>query len=380
MVTIQLYLAFGYGEEAEVWGSSVDIQRLFKLGEKTQVMLKEKTEDAENLFTIDCEVAYIDYTDEGEPYVFLFHEDLINDTYRELLEGANWMHLDEEDEAEILDVLDYAPPVASLHDLILVVGDYTSVDKEGYPDKVQVWHRVIEPDDSSVPVFGEKFYSHVILSNGEQYDSESEEFEEYDEDSDPEPTEEQLEQIAELLENPEMLELDDYVFEPGTEPIVEVVLGAETIDLDEPGNPEDGYPVLTFYTAKIGYGEANVGVWCKSIEPYTELDMIADGWQLLPKEALNLQEFRLKERVELALNTFVTMVEDERGTRYIERYEIIDTNLVTEEQFPLIPPALQEMSSGINELTKDFENIDSFLNDWLLETSEEDEDENQKPN
>jgi hypothetical protein len=371
MISVQLYLAFGYGEQAEVWGSSVELERLFRLGEKTQIVLRDSSgDDSEQVVTIDCEVGHIDYTDSGEPYVFIYHEDLINDLYSELLEAANWERMSEEDEDSILDVLDYAPPVAALHDLILVVGDYEIVDKEGYPSGVKVWHRVIEPDDPSVPVFGEKFYSHVILANGDNWEDEA-----FEEDAeDPEPTEEQLQQIAELLNAPEMLELKDREEPTELEPEIEMLMVSETIDLESGGTPEDGYPVLTFYTAKVGYGEANIGVWCRSVEPYTELDMIADGWQLLPKESLNLEDFRLKERVELALNTFVTMVEDETGTRFIERYEIVDPSLVTEEQFALIPPALQEMSSGIQELDKDFENIDSYLNDWLMEVKEEDED------
>lgn len=368
MITVQLYLAFGYGEDAEVWGSSVDVERLFKLGEKTQIVLRDSSAgDSEEIYTIDCEVSYIDYTETGEPYVFLCNDEPITELYKDLLEGANWSRMEEEDEEDILDVLDYAPPVAALHDLVLVVGDYTSVDEQGYPDKVQVWHRAIEPNDPIVPVFGEKFLSHVILANGDsEYEVE-----------DPEPTEEQLAKIAEILDNPEILDIKEVV-SPGTfedysnsTGELEIVIVNDDINLEEPGDPEKGYPVITFYTSKASYGEANIGVWCRSIEPYTELDMIADGWQLLPKEAMNLQDFRLKERVELALNTFLTMVEDENGSRFIERYEIIDPSLVTEEQFALIPPALQEMSLGIKELDKDFENIDAFLNDWVQESEED---------
>lgn len=371
MISVQLYLAFGYGDQAEVWGSSVELERVFKLGEKTQIILRDTSdEEFERVVTIDCEVAHIDYTDSGEPYIFIYHEDFISDEYSELLEAANWERMAEEDEDSILEVLEYAPPVAALHDLILVVGDYESVDADGYPNEVKVWHRVIEPDDPSVPVFGEKFHSHVVLSKAESDFNETP----ISNEEDPEPTEEQINKIHELLNTPEMLELKSKGEPTGLEPEIELLLGSETIDLESAGTPEDGYPVLAFYTAKVDYGEANVGVWCRSIDPYTELDMIADGWKLLPKEALNLDDFRLKERMELALNTFVTMVEDEKGTRFIERYEIIDPSLVTEEKFPLIPPALQEMSVGIQELDRDFENISSYIDDWSLEIREDDED------
>lgn len=371
MVSIQLYITFGYDEEAEVWGSAVEIERLFKLGEKTQIVLRENAEEEDEAISIiDCEVAHIDYTEDGEAMVFAYNDDPATEEMQRLLTAANWTKLEDEDADSIIEVLDYAPPVAALHDLLLVVGDYESVDEEGYPSNLQVWHRMIEPDDPSVPIFGEKFFSHVILANGETAESSEEE---YDDEAE-ELSEEQLEMINDLLsENTELELVGDTP--TGSEPIIHVDMGdIEPIDLEEPGSPEEGYPVLTFYTAKVGYGEASVGVWARAIEPYSELDMIADGWELLSRDALDLQEFRIKERIGLALNTFLTMVQDEKGNRYIERYEIVDPYMVTEEQFLLIPPALQEMSQGIKELSKDFENIDAFLNDWQQESDEEEKD------
>jgi hypothetical protein len=146
----------------------------------------------------------------------------------------------------------------------------------------------------------------------------------------------------------------------------------EQLNLSEPGSPEEGYPILVFYTAKIGYGIAAIGVWLQSLAEYSELDMIADGWELLGKDSINLTDFRLVERIEIARQTHLVMMFDDYDNRYVHEYSLASPENVTEEQFDLIPPALQEFIEGINEMNSEIDSIDTIVSSWMDEDSTDD--------
>jgi hypothetical protein len=390
MLNVYLCVSFGYEPDAEVWATSVEVPRELYLGDATNIKLV--SEETENVYIIECEVAHIGETDEGNEYAYAFNNEPIeNLEVKELLETSGWTLLEREDADNVIDTIDAAPPVAATHDLILAVGDYTQLDESGYPSTVQMWHRIVEPSDVSVPLFGEKFFSHIIMSNNELSDGEEIDIS----DMSDEEVEELIEEIRAngvtlVNKSREEEDEDDPYFNPD-EIIIDKVSGEplehfiefidnnhdepmrfyieEQLTLEEEGSPEAGYPVLVFYTAKTGYGVASIGAWLKDLSEYTELDMIADGWELLGKDSLNLEEFRLKERIDIAKQTHLIMMFDDYDNRYVHEYSLSSPETVTKEQFILIPPALQEFIEGINEMNSEIDSIDSIVSGWMEEES-----------
>lgn len=352
MVDIYLCVSFGYGPDAEVWAASITTERLLQLGEAANISLASEDEE---VYTIESEIIFVGETDEGNNYaVATSDEPVSEESFREALIFSEWTLLSGEDALEVSALVDSSPPVAALHDLLLVVGDYKSKDKFGYPDKIEVWHRVIEPDDVSVPLFGEKFLSHIVLSNGEVDYEDTEEREDLilEDGAD----------LTEIFQGELEVDFDTYP-EIDEEPVV--YLEEPQVELTAEGTPEEGYPVLSFYTAKTGYGVANIGVWAPSIEPYTDFDLIADGWEQLGPELFNALEFRLEERIDLASKTNLVLYYDEDGNRFINQYELTHPEDVTENQFDLIPIALQDFVEDVKAMKVDLENIDSVVGEWL---------------
>jgi hypothetical protein len=358
-----LCVVFGYGEEAEVWAANIVTDRYLNLGEAAKINLSSDTGEE---LSIDGEIIHVGLTEEGNNYAIAVAEEAIEDEeLREALLNSEWTLLEEPESEDVFDIVDTAPPVAALHDLLLVVGDYKSVDEFGYPNAITVWHRVIEPDDVSVPLFGERFYSHIILSNAE---------------IEPQIEEYELEEglsLEEVFEEMDTLEDAPYDGEDKSatsdeeqseEPLIAPTFYIEAeVSLDAEGNPEDGYPVVAFYTAKVDYGVASIGVWTKNIDPYTEFDMIADGWELLGPELFNPLEFRLKERIDIAMQTLLSLSVDEEENRFIHEYALTKPEEIVESQFDLIPPALQDFVVGVKEISQDIDNIDALMGEWVIE-------------
>ena len=364
MVNIYLCVSFGYGEDAEVWAASITAERLLQLGEAANINLSS---DNDEIFVIESEIVFVGETDEGNHYAIAASEDPIADeNFREALLFSEWTLLSGEDALEVSTLIESSPPVAALHDLLLIVGDYKSKDEFGYPDKIQVWHRVIEPSDVSLPLFGEKFLSHVVLSNGEIED-------EYGEEDGENLVLEEGVELSEIFTADFEVSLEEYA-NAGEEPMIYI---EETqVELSEEGTPENGYPVLAFYTAKTDYGMASIGVWAPNIEPYTEFDLIADGWEQLGPELFNALEFRLEERIDLASKTNLVLYYDEDGSRFVSQYALTHPEEVTEDQFDLIPLALQDFAENVKSMKSELEDIDSVVGEWLSKDSSAEEDRN----
>jgi hypothetical protein len=363
MKNVYLCVSFGYEDNAEVWATSVKVPRELCLGDATNINLVSSYGDYKE-YIIECEVAHIGETDEGNDYAYAFNNEAIDDPeIKDSLASAGWSLLEREDADNVIDAIESSPPAAGIHDLLIAVGDYTKVDENGYPNEVQIWHRLIEPSDVSVPLFGEKFFSHIIMSNNELSENEEidisdmneEEVKAFWEDIDAGKRlyvaagEEEAEEESPYF-NPDEIIIDrvdsdasaesDFEFSISTDEPMRFYI-EEQLNLSEPGSPEEGYPILVFYTAKIGYGIAAIGVWLQSLAEYSELDMIADGWELLGKDSINLTDFRLVERIEIARQTHLVMMFDDYDNRYVHEYSLASPENVTEEQFDLIPPALQ---------------------------------------
>lgn len=349
-----LCVSFGYGEEAEVWAANISIERPLYLGEAANISLL--SEDGESL-TIESEIIHVGETNEGNLYAIATSEEPIEDeNFREALLFSDWTKLHGDDSLEVHLIVENAPPVAALHDLLLVVGDYNSVDEAGYPNKIQVWHRLIEPSDVVLPLFGERFLSHVVLSNNE-IESDVEEL-----------TLAEGESLVELFSETgeEYAGADDglgYNEDEEDEPVI--YMEDQEVDIYQEGSPELGYPVLAFYTAKTGYGVASIGVWCPDIAPYTEFDLIADGWEQLGEELFNAMEFRLKERIDLALQTKLVLYSDEDGVRFVGEYALEKPELVEESHFELLPLSLQDFAASVTEINKELDNIDDVIGGWI---------------
>lgn len=395
MMNVYLCVSFGYEPEAEVWATDVEVPRELYLGDATNIRLV--SEEDGTIHIIECEVAHIGETEEGNEYAYAFNNDPIeNPDIKELLAASGWTLLEREDADNVIETIDAAPPVAATHDLLLAIGDYSQVDENGYPNAVQMWHRLVEPSDVSVPLFGEKFFSHIIMSNNELREDEAIDIS----DMSDEEVEALLEEIRiagkaalDKTQGEEEKEEDSPYFNPdeiiidkayeetpegfieSQESMVEPMRFyiEEQLTMEETGSPEEGYPVLVFYTSKIGYGVAAIGAWLKDLGEYTELDMIADGWELLGKESINLTDFRLKERIDIAKQTHLVMMFDDYDNRYVHEYSLLSPEQVTQEQFILLPPALQDFIEGINEMTFELDSIDSIVSAWMEEGSSEGE-------
>lgn len=361
MFSIYLCISFGYGDEAEVWAANITSERLLQLGEAATINLA--TESGKEI-SVASEIIFVGETEDGNNYAVAVSDQAIEDeAFRDALIFSEWSLLSGEEAEDVIDLVDFSPPVAALQDLLLVVGDYTSKDEFGYPDKIQVWHRVLEPSDVSVPLFGEKFFSHVLLSNQEFSD------EPYDSDR---VTLEEGVSLSDLFEGDSKLRHNGEIPEESLDEDHTVIYVEEPpVDINEEGTPEGGYPVITFFTAKKDYGMASLGIWSPNMSPYTEFDLVADGWEQLGEESFNPIDFRLEERITLAMQTNLILSYDDEGNRFISQYSLQNPEAVTAEQFDLIPIALQEFAEGVREISNELDDIDNVIGEWMLEDSEE---------
>jgi hypothetical protein len=332
VVDITLCVAFGSTADHAVWAGTYRTDELPEVGMRTELRLTDSSIEKTDHDSIVAEVIYSDVDSDGDPVVYLFAGPQIPDAdVTDLLVQSSWVELGEEAAFGVMTILDAAPPTAAIHDVLLVIGDPSRTDEQGNPD-VEAWHRVVAPHDPMIPMFAERLYL-------DPTDSMSDPDEDDDFDDDREFPEGDAAVDGEFPDS-RMTNLD--------------------IDLDEPGSPDEGYPCLVFYASKSEPGEAQLGFWVTSLGELTGFDLVAAGWVRLTPEEFDAGDFRVAERVELALRTEIVTDLDEDGDPFLVDFEITDAIDVREDQYELLPHLLQEQAKASHELAR----VEDVIRAW----------------
>lgn len=332
MSNLLMCIAFGSTAAPAVWAGANDLEQMPQVGQVANLEFREASTG--DTLTVSAEFVYVGLDDEGDDVAYLYAGDLPDEQLHTALEGSAWTQLSPEAAKSILAIVESAPPVAAVHDVLLVIGDPEAVDEDGEP-AVQAWNRTIYPDDPLVPMFGERLIIDVFDATEDYSDSDDED-ESFD-DSDDEDEDSSGEVLVRVL---------------------------APIDLTAPGTPEDGYPSVVFYAAKVEAGEAQVGFWVHSIGAATAFDLVEAGWQMLSPEQFDPVEFRVAERVNLAVRTTIVTGEDEDGTPALLDFAVLDASGVREDQYSLMPTILAEHCRAANELNGD---MDALIRSWSQE-------------
>jgi hypothetical protein len=331
---VTLCLVFGSRDRAVVWAGAYETDQPPMAGQSTQIHLHTRPdmeEDPEPEIIV-AEVVHSEVSEEGETVVFLYAGEYIPDErIVSLLSALRWLPMADNQAQDVMEIVAAAPPMARLHDVLLIVGELDGLDNEGNPS-VEAWNRTISADDPVIPMFGERMYLDVIdaISMDEEY---------------------LLEDEYEDGEESELVE--------GDEGVVFVPEANE----NNIGSAADGLPAVVFYAAKVDPGEAQVGFWVSSLGDITGFDLVAAGWEKMTADTFDPIEFRLSERVELSRRTRIDTEFDEEGQIVLNDFEVKNASEVTESQYALLPSALVNHCRAAKEMLS----IDDIVSGWVDE-------------
>lgn len=337
---VTLCLVFGSRDRAVVWAGSYETEEPPLTGQSTEVHLHTQPDMGEpEPDSIIAEVVHSEISEEGQAVVFLFAgEELPDERITTLLEALRWVPMSDSQAQDVMEIVEAAPPMARVHDVLLVVGDMDRVDADGNPD-VEAWNRTISADDPVIPMFGERLYVDV-LDAIPLYDEEDFYSDEAEEDED-------------LAEDDESIDPED----------IELLLEADESNV---GSAANGLPAVVFYSAKVDPGEAQVGFWVSSLGDVTGFDLVAAGWEKMTPDTFDPVEFRLAERVDLSRRTNIDTDFDDEGQIILNDYEVENAAQVTESQYELMPSALVNHCRAAKEML----GIDDIVSGWADEQGE----------
>lgn len=316
----------------DAWNGIKDGGESFSLGDRVDMVIGDlEGSDEADPYVFPSEVVYMSKTENGDDYAILFtHEFDTTPEMEQRLADSGWDPADEQLLKDIDIIIDSTTVVASTHAVLLAVGD--SQEEQS----LRFWKRALEPEIPELPFFGERFYAQLFFSNV------------------PEGEFARSERIGPQPKPGELLYVD------------------EVVDLNDVGNTERGFPVLVFQSGKIDYGLAQISMYVKTLEPYDEFSLVADGWEPVSKEELDPEAERIVQRIDLASRTRIRLRQPEEtddGTMEIADYEIESPETVTEEQYSLLPDYL---ISHV-EMQKEIEGLSEELNNWDSENRDEDD-------
>lgn len=337
---VTLCLVFGSRERAVVWAGSYETDEPPMEGQSTEIHLHTQPDMGDpEPDSIVAEVVHTEISEEGQGVVFLFAgEQLPDDHIISLLTALHWVPMSDNQAQDVMEIVEAAPPMARVHDVLLVVGDLDLVDADGNPE-VEAWNRTISADDPVIPMFGERMYVDVLdalpfLDEDEIFTEEDEESELAEDDLDY--SEEALNLVPEADEN-------------------------------NVGSAATGLPAVVFYAAKVDPGEAQVGFWVSSLGDITGFDLVAAGWEKMTPDTFNPTEFRLAERVDLSRRTHIDTDFDDEGQIILNDYEVENASLVSESQYELMPSALVNHCRAAKEML----GLDDIVSSWIDEQGED---------
>lgn len=292
MLELILVLMFGEpGQPGTGWTLVEDIEEddaTPMLGVRTVFRVNDEEEDsltAQTIYSAEREdgthVAVMYGGPTLPPPAFLIH-----------LEEGGWEQLEDQDEADkLLEFCLTAPPMAAVHDVLLIAGDPASND-------CQIWSQTATAAHPVLPLFGHR----MLLDAVDALDVEA------------------INEEADQFDGPDYEE-----------------------DLPDPttaGSAATGLPSLVVLAETTEIGHARVGFWVSSLGDLDGFAMLANGWRLEDKREFPLKEYRFDRRVELAMATHVVWLVDD-GVEAVE-LRIDNPEAVEPEDYELLPKGLAE--------------------------------------
>lgn len=140
-------LAFGTLEQPVVWAAEVEDCEL-EVGARTDLGLMTVGPDGDPEVTrIVSQVIMAETREDGVEVGYLFAgEEAPDEITEQRLSDGDWTRLEDEDALRVMELVMSAPPTASMHDLLLVIGE----------EDPQVWALTLEPEDPLLPMFGQR--------------------------------------------------------------------------------------------------------------------------------------------------------------------------------------------------------------------------------
>lgn len=137
------------------------------------------------------------------------------------------------------------------------------------------------------------------------------------------------------------------------------------------GGPEDApeadsqIGAVCVYSGLIEPGVARVFLWMPDLGPLEPEVMVANEWQILGiPEDFDPEEFRLADRVRLALATSITFQTTRTGTQQVQDWSVSESEPVTEADYELLPLLLAENQRAAGELA----DLDRIVARWAVES------------
>lgn len=267
---------------------------------------------------IVCHVVRAWDADEDSPGgIFIYAgPDLPSAEFSASMEEDDWEPLAPETVTELLDVIAHSPAVANVHHLILCIGDPDTIATD--PGRMWAWS--VEPEDPTLPLFGQR--ARVFPTS-----------EAPDEDAD--------EAASEVDANYDMM-------------------GRASAD----NGVTAGLATVTVFAAIAEPGEADIVLWTPTLGDIDLLDLVASGWSPVTEEyGFDPVEFRLADRIRLAMATRLTLTEGPHGDPEIVDWDVQDAVSVDPNDYELLPPLL----AGNCSAARDLVNIDDIVAGWISE-------------
>lgn len=316
----KLCVAFGSLENPSAWASEIPDNWTPVIGMRTQFNMHVEQENGDtDDYEIVGQVVYTESDEEdGSTLAFIYGGEKEPEIVIQLLLEANgWVRLDDSEAHEIIQIVQIAPPSATMHDVLILVGDMETKDENGKL-VFDVWTRLFEPEDPLLPMFGQRLFIDVVNSVDD----------------------EEAERI-----------LDDQG-------------NVEIADLDAPASLDKGIPGLVIYCAIVSPGVAQMAFWVKSLGDIDGYTMMASGWEKIDQEDIDDNgDFRLEERLDLALRTRLDLKADKEGFPYLDDFSIDNAEEIPESSYDILPPMIVEYCKFAKEL-KPVENIDGLIAGW----------------
>lgn len=323
-------VAFGSVSDPAVWAADMPQAWTPMLGMRTQfqVQMSDADEEDGEMAEIISQVVFCDVQEDGSPITFIFGGNEVPDEdIMSRFEDNSWVRLPENAAREILQIIETAPPVASTHDIVLIVGDPSKIDENGNVE-YEIWNRILAPNDPLLPMFGQQLLLDVVDSMP-------------DSEVDVElPTEQPGE--------------DKQTFR-------DRVRFFQGVNMNTVGSAIGGLPVSVIYCAQVEPGVAQIAFWAKDLGSIDGYDLLAADWALMGEgDDFDVDEFRVTDRILLAEKTFLDIRVDDSGEPFLSDFEIRDAAKVAEDQYSLLPPALAEHC----RFAKELEQTDDIVRQW----------------
>lgn len=312
MHDLTLAVVFGEPGGAVGWVTQENVDQLPPLGMRASFRFGEH----ESMGTVSGEVAWEEVTHaqvlfagenpDGRHLAFLYGgPEGPSEEFTVYMRAAQWTELETSAAEEVLKVCASAPPMAAVHDVLLVVGER---GEAGF----QVWNRSAIPTDPVLPVFGQR----VLLD------------------------------AVDGLEEAEVPEEDG------------------DLELGVPGSAAGGVVVVTLHSGLVEPGFGSVVFWTPALGDVDEVSMVSAEWELLNvPDAFDPDDFQLKRRCELALRTRLTVEVDEHGGEQVVDAEMVGAAEVDPEDYELLPDVLALHCHAAREMI----DMSALLDSWREE-------------